>query len=73
MLYVGNKTSKAVGKKNVTASTIFMKRLREHETIIIFKKTQLSPNSSHMTTMVQHGRWLKTSERTKATSKGTTL
>jgi hypothetical protein len=70
---VGNKTSTAVGKKNVTASTIFMKRLRAYETIIIIKKIQLSPNSSHVTTMVQHGGWLKTSERTKATSKGTTV
>ena len=69
---VGNKTSTAVGKKNVTASTIFMKRLREYETII-FKKIQLSPNSSHMTTMVRQGGWLKTSECTKAASKGTTL
>jgi len=49
---LGIKTSTAVGKKNVTASTIFMKRLREYETIIIFKKVQFSPNSSHMTTMV---------------------
>jgi hypothetical protein len=51
---VGNKTSTAVGKKNVTALTIFMKRLWKYETIIIFKKIQLPPNSSHMTTMVQH-------------------